>query len=73
MREGGAAGEEGRHPRQAVQEDGKLIFFVRNPVAEKVEVTESTGLSNVKAVADKYGGDFAVSCDAEKFQAVVML
>ena len=56
-----------------VQEDGKLIFFVRNPVAEKVEVTESTGLSNVKAVADKYGGDFAVSCDAEKFQAVVML
>ena len=56
-----------------VQEDGKLIFSVRNPVAEKVEVTESTGLSNVKAVADKYGGDFAVSCDAEKFQAVVML
>ena len=56
-----------------VQEGGKLIFSVRNPVAEKVEVTESTGLSNVKAVADKYGGDFAVSCDAEKFQAVVML
>jgi len=24
-------------------------------------------------VADKYGGDFAASCDAEKFQAVVML
>ncbi len=56
-----------------VQEGGKLIFSVRNPVAEKVEVTEGTGLSNVKAVADKYGGDFAVSCDAEKFQAVVML
>ncbi len=52
---------------------GKLIFSVRNPVAEKVEVVEGTGLSNVKAVADKYGGDFAVSCDAEKFQAVVML
>ncbi len=56
-----------------VQEGGKLIFSVRNPVVEKVEVTEGTGLSNVKAVADKYGGDFAVSCDAEKFQAVVML
>lgn len=56
-----------------VQEDGKLIFSVRNPVAEKVQITESTGLSNVKAVADKYGGDFAVSCDEEKFQAVVML
>ena len=56
-----------------VQEDGKLIFSVRNPVAEKVEVVEGTGLSNVKAVADKYGGDFAVSCDEGKFQAVVML
>ena len=56
-----------------VQEGGKLIFSVRNPVAEKVEVVEGTGLSNVKAVADKYGGDFAVSCDEGKFQAVVML
>ena len=56
-----------------VQEGGKLIFSVRNPVVEKVQVTEGTGLSNVKAVADKYGGDFAVSFDAEKFQAVVML
>ena len=56
-----------------VQEGGKLIFSVRNPVEEKVEVVEGTGLSNVKAVADKYGGDFAVSCDEEKFQAVVML
>ena len=56
-----------------VQEGGKLIFSVRNPVVEKVQVMEGTGLSNVKAVADKYGGDFAVSCDAEKFQAVVML
>lgn len=56
-----------------VQEGGKLIFSVRNPVAEKAQVTEGTGLSNVKAVADKYGGDFAVSCDEEKFQAVVML
>ena len=56
-----------------VQEGGKLIFSVRNPVVEKAEVVEGTGLSNVKSVADKYGGDFAVSCDAEKFQAVVML
>lgn len=56
-----------------VQEDGKLIFSVRNPVAEKVEVTEGIGLMNVKAVVDKYGGDFAISCDEEKFQAVVML
>lgn len=56
-----------------VQEDGKLIFSVRNPVVEKMQITEGTGLMNVKAVTDKHGGDFAVSCDEEKFQAVVML
>ena len=50
-----------------VQEGGKLIFSVRNPVVEKAQIIEGTGLSNVKVVADKYGGDFAVSCDAEKF------
>ncbi|MCI9665616.1 MAG: sensor histidine kinase [Lachnospiraceae bacterium] len=50
-----------------------LIFSVRNPVVGNVQVTEGAGLSNVKAVADKYGDDFAVSCDEEKFQAVVML
>lgn len=31
------------------------------------------GLMNIKAVVDKYGGDFAISCDQEKFRAVVML
>lgn len=67
-----------------VQEGGKLIFSVKNPVAEKVQVTEGivldsgggmhgVGLMNVKAVVDKYGGDFAISCDSEKFQAVVMI
>ena len=67
-----------------VQEDGKLIFSVRNPIVEKVQATDGivldssrgmhgVGLMNVKAVVDKYGGDFAVSCDSEKFQAVVML
>lgn len=67
-----------------VQEGGKLIFSVKNPVAEKVQVTDGivldsnggmhgVGLMNVKAVVDKYGGDFAISCDQEKFQAVVMI
>lgn len=67
-----------------VQEDGKMIFSVRNPVAEKVQVMDGivldsnggmhgVGLMNVKAVVDKYGGDFAISCNLEKFQAVVML
>lgn len=67
-----------------VQEGGKLIFSVKNPVAEKVQIADGivldssggmhgVGLMNVKAVVDKYGGDFAISCDEEKFQAVVML
>ena len=67
-----------------VQEGGKMIFSVKNPVAEKVQVMDGialdsnggmhgVGLMNVKSVVDKYGGDFAISCDQEKFQAVVML
>ena len=67
-----------------VQEGGKIIFSVKNPVLEKVQITDGIvldsnggmhgiGLSNVKAVVDKYGGDFVISCDSEKFQAVVML
>ena len=67
-----------------VQEGGRLIFSVKNPVAEKVQVTDGivldsnggmhgVGLMNVKAVVDKYGGDFVISCDSEKFQAVVMI
>ena len=67
-----------------VQESGKLIFSVRNPVTEQEEGKDriapdfdggmhGVGLMNVKAVADKYGGDFAVSCDSEKFQVAVML
>ena len=31
------------------------------------------GLVNVKAVCDKYDGDFEIFCDSEKFQAVAML
>ena len=67
-----------------VQEGEKMIFSVKNPVAEKVQITDDivldstggmhgVGLMNVKAVVDKYGGDFAISCDQEKFQAVVIL
>ena len=61
-----------------------MIFSVKNPVAEKVQVSDGivldsnggmhgVGLMNVKAVVDKYGGDFVISCDSEKFQAVVMI
>lgn len=67
-----------------VQENGKRIFSVKNPVAEKVQITDGivldsnggmhgVGLMNVKAVVNKYGGDFAISCDEEVFQAVVMM
>ena len=61
-----------------------MIFSVKNPVAEEVQIVDGivldsgggmhgVDLMNVKAVVDKYGGDFAVSCDREKFQAVVMI
>ena len=67
-----------------VQEEGEVIFSVRNPVAEKAQITEGIrmepdggmhgiGLVNVRAVVDKYGGELALSCDGEKFQAVVIL
>lgn len=67
-----------------VQEDGKLIFSVKNPVAGKAQAAEGAaldsdggmhgiGLMNVKAVVDKYGGDFATSCDGDKFRAVAIL
>lgn len=67
-----------------VQEAGKMIFSVKNPVMEKAEAADGiaaspdggmhgVGLLNVQAVIDKYYGDFAVSCDGEKFQAVVMI
>ena len=62
----------------------KLIFAVRNPVTEKVEIENDTikskrgdhhgiGLLNVKAVVDKYGGDMVLSCDENEFKAVVIL
>ena len=67
-----------------VQEGGSMIFSVKNPVAEKVQIRDNivldsegemhgVGLLNVRSVVDKYGGDFAISCDQEKFQAVVIL
>jgi hypothetical protein len=57
---------------------------VKNPVVEKVQIADGivldsdggmhgVGFINVKTVMGKYGGDFAVSCDSEKFRAVVML
>ena len=65
-------------------EEHKLIFAVRNPVTEKVEIENDTikskrgdhhgiGLLNVKAVVDKYGGDMVLSCDENEFKAVVIL
>lgn len=67
-----------------VQEDGRTICSIKNPVAKKVQIKDGivsdsdggihgVGLMNVKAVVDQYGGDFAISCDAEKFRAVVIL
>ena len=61
-----------------------MICSIKNPVTKKVQITDGivpdpdggihgVGLMNVKAVVDKYGGDFAVSCDEKKFRAVVIL
>lgn len=61
-----------------------MIFSIKNPVTENAEGFNETapasgedmhgiGLMNVRAVVDKYGGDFVISRDAEKFQAVVMI
>ena len=65
-------------------EDHKLIFAVRNPVTEMVEIEHDTiesrrgdhhgiGLLSVRAVVDKYGGDMVLSCDENEFRAVVIL
>ena len=65
-------------------ENQKLIFAIRNPVTEKVEIENDRiksnggddhgiGLLNVKAVVDKYGGDMVLSCDENEFKAVVIL
>ena len=62
-----------------------LVIKLMQGILEKEELLQESALAGQKkesqlahyrdmqAVADKYGGDFAVPCDAEKFQAVVML
>jgi sensor histidine kinase regulating citrate/malate metabolism len=57
-----------------VYEDEKMILAIRNPVIDKVEITDDMvvtkendghgiGLLNVKAVVDKYEGDMVLSCN----------
>lgn len=67
-----------------VYENEKVIFSVKNPVLEKVEIVDNMvqkvsggihgiGLTNVKTVVDKYDGELVLFCDDKEFQAVVML
>lgn len=67
-----------------VEKNSKMIFTVRNPVVQKVEITDNKvqgaqqdghgiGLSNVENVVEKYGGTFAISCDEKEFTAVAMI
>ena len=67
-----------------VEKDSKMIFTVRNPVVQKVEITDNKvqgaqqgghgiGLSNVESVVEKYGGTFAISCDEKEFTAVAII
>lgn len=87
IRECAKAVQEGRKAVisiKLVQEDGRMICSIKNPVAKKVQITDGimpdsdggihgVGLMNVRAVVDRYGGDFAVSCDEKKFRAIVIL
>ena len=61
-----------------------FMLTVRNPVREKVEITDNKiksessdghgiGVLNVEKAICKYGGDFAISCDDKEFIAVVMI
>lgn len=67
-----------------VEKDSRIIFTVRNPVVQKVDITDNhvqngsrdgqgIGLSNVQGVIDKYDGSFAISCDEKEFTAVTIL
>lgn len=67
-----------------VEKDSRLILTVRNPVGQRVEITENRvqgvqkdghgiGLSNVESVVEKYGGTFVISCDEKEFTAVAMI
>ncbi|MBR2274711.1 MAG: GHKL domain-containing protein [Lachnospiraceae bacterium] len=64
--------------------NGKVLFSVRNPVCERVEIKENRvirepesghgiGLGNVREVVEKYGGNLEISCDEKDFLAVVMI
>ena len=67
-----------------VEKDSRLILTVRNPVVQRVEITDNKvqgaqkdghgiGLSNVESVVEKYGGTFVISCDEKEFTAVAMI
>ena len=67
-----------------VNVDGKYIFNIKNPVNEKVEISDESvvsdnveghgiGLPNVRNAVEKYSGDFVISCNEKEFVAVVML
>lgn len=67
-----------------VEKDSKMIFTVRNPVVQRVEIEDNRvqrsskdghgiGLSNVQGVVEKCDGNFAISCDEKEFVAVVII
>ncbi len=51
----------------------EIILVADGIVLDSDGGMHGVGLMNVRAVVDKYDGDFAISCDREKFQAVVMI
>ena len=67
-----------------VEKGSRLVLTVRNPVVQKVAITNNKvlgtqkdghgiGLSNVESVVEKYGGTFAIFSDEKEFTAVAMI
>ena len=63
----------------------EVIFTVQNPVLDKVQIDDNNevkglspdghgiGLINVRDTVERYGGNFAISCDDKEFIATVVI
>ena len=67
-----------------IEKNGSIIITVKNPVLDIVPIKDNKvqtehidghgiGLSNVEEIVRRYDGSFAISCDEEEFNAVVII
>ena len=67
-----------------IEKNGSVIITVKNPVRDVVPIKDNKvqkeridghgiGLSNVEEIVRRYDGSFAISCDEEKFNAIVII